>query len=209
MEFYKIGTSSNPTPTSPNIHYISANSVNAFKNQLPLSGQTGVGVALSGNYLTVNHTEWKNAVAYETYDSAHQVIFVSISGTGDASNQFTHVYFPSSAKYVFAVGYNGQRILVYPLSQLSLPENASNQASIFPNPIIGNQKIKLSLPSEYAEFDLHVLSVDGKEIGKAHGNSETIENAINQLLFRSENGMYLIHVSSKNQHVLKEKIVKN
>ncbi len=110
-----------PAPVSPVIKYISASSLQMFKNKLPISGQTGLGVALNNNYLTVQHSQWKNAIVYETYDNTGKLIFVSISGTGDISNQTTRVYYPATARSVYAVGFDGKKILVYPATANQLP----------------------------------------------------------------------------------------
>lgn len=111
-------------PVSPVINYISANSVNAFKNLLPVSGVTGVGVQIitnaEGQFLLVENSQWANAVAFETYDANNQLISVSIVGTGDTTLAKTYVDFPSNSQKVYAVGYNGQKILVYPITTLAV-----------------------------------------------------------------------------------------
>ncbi|MCP1302238.1 M60 family metallopeptidase, partial [Chryseobacterium sp. S0630] len=43
-------------PVSPVMNYISARSLAAFRNLLPVSGQTGQGVTLNNDYLTVQHS---------------------------------------------------------------------------------------------------------------------------------------------------------
>jgi hypothetical protein len=113
-------------PVSPVINYISANSVNAFKNLLPVSGVTGVGVQIitnaEGQFLLVENSQWANAVAFETYDANNQLVSVSIVGTGDTTLAKTYVDFPSNSQKVYAVGYNGQKILVYPITTLAVNE---------------------------------------------------------------------------------------
>jgi len=108
-------------PVSPVIHYISARNVAAFRDHLSLSGQTGQGVALNNSYLTVQHSVWKNAVAYETLDANNELVYVSVTGTGDTTDQTTKVYYPSNAAALYAVGYNGEKIRVYPSTCTKLP----------------------------------------------------------------------------------------
>ncbi|NML56057.1 M60 family metallopeptidase [Chryseobacterium cheonjiense] len=111
-------------PVSPVINYISAHSVNAFKNLLPVSGVTGVGAQIitnaEGQFLLVDNAQWPNAVAFETYDANSQLISVSVVGTGDTTLANTYVDFPLNSQKVYAVGYNGQKILVYPITTLAV-----------------------------------------------------------------------------------------
>jgi hypothetical protein len=193
-------------PVSPVINYISAHSINMFKQQLPLSGVTGIGVALSNNYLTVLHNNWHNAVAYETYDANNQLIFVSISGTGDLSNQSTQVYYPSNALEVYAVGFDGQRILVYPVSTLSIENNKLNKSmSLYPNPVDQNSPIHLVLKNAIGNYNATITSIDGRTIFTANGTIENIEQSINKNLVNYQSGTYLLCLidAKQNQHRLK------
>ncbi|RTZ46466.1 hypothetical protein EJ377_19875 [Chryseobacterium arthrosphaerae] len=128
-------------PVSPVINYISANSVSTFKNLLPVSGITGVGAQIisntNGRFLLIDNAQWTNAVAFETYDIANALISVSIVGTGDTTLANTYVDFPSSAQKVYAIGYNGQKILVYPAGTLAADNSIANKnnISVFPNPL--------------------------------------------------------------------------
>lgn len=101
-----------PKPSSPVMGYISANSVHMYKNKLRLSGTFNTGLTLNNGGLTVSHSVWQNAVAYETYKD-NQMIDICISGTGDRFNSTTFVEFPEGATRIEAVGYDGTRILVY------------------------------------------------------------------------------------------------
>lgn len=107
-----------PTPVSPVINYISAHSVNAFKNKLLLEGTTGSGVTYNstGQTLLIESNIWKNAVAFETYHN-DSLMNVSIVGTGDVTAQTSTIQYPALATHVWAVGYDGTRILVYPAEQ--------------------------------------------------------------------------------------------
>jgi len=123
-----------PQPVSPVINYMSANSVNAYKNLLPVSGTVGQGVTLSGTTLTITNNKWPNAVAFETYKQ-NDLSSVVIVGNGDSSTvtTFTKAIYPEGATSVYAVGYDGTRKLVYPntsptVSVTSPATNAKNNA---------------------------------------------------------------------------------
>lgn len=131
------------------IHYISSRSIDVFRDPLALSGHTGRGIVLNNNYLTVQHSVWQNAVAYETFLFQQELIYVSITGTGHISNQITKVYYPSNAAAVYVVDYNGQKILVYPTA-LTLAgresENISTESlMVYPNTVGHNETIHFSL----------------------------------------------------------------
>ncbi|MDN5422934.1 MAG: M60 family metallopeptidase, partial [Chryseobacterium sp.] len=182
------------TPVSPVIHYISSRSIKAFRNKLPLSGQTGQGVNLSNNYLTVQHSVWKNAVAYETFNANNQLIYVSVMGTGDTSNQTTKVYYPSNATAVYAVGYDGRKILVYPVSTLSVAEvkNSNSELIVYPNPVEQNGSIHIKLKNASGNYNINILGTDGKIIFSSKGNLDAIEKEINTEILKYPSGIYLL-----------------
>lgn len=104
---------------SPTLNYISANSLSFYKNRSAMSGVTNTGVALNTNTdpllttLTINAQQWQNVVAFETYNQK-TLMDVAIFGTGDATLATTLVRYPTNATSVYAVGYDGSRLLVYP-----------------------------------------------------------------------------------------------
>lgn len=108
-----------PSPTSPVLNYISSNSLPFFKNRQALDGTTNTGVTLNTNSdpllttLTINAQQWQNVVAFETYNQK-TLMDVAIFGTGDASLATTLVRYPANATSVYAVSFDGTRILVYP-----------------------------------------------------------------------------------------------
>ncbi len=102
-----------PKPESPVIYYISVNSVEAYKNKLPLEGRPNQGVTDNGNHtLTISHKSWKNAAVFETYKN-DQLIKIAMVGTDSPDNSSTLVQYPEGATKVVAVGWNGKRALVY------------------------------------------------------------------------------------------------
>lgn len=194
-------------PVSPVIHYISAHSLDVFKNQLPLSGTTGEGVNLSNNYLIVQHNIWKNAVAYETYNAQDELMFVSISGTGYLDNYATKVYFPSDAKKVYAVGFDGHRILVYP-SGLSVDEQQIAEFRIYPNPVDSKQTVRIDLKNPNGKFQLEVYSMDGKLIKTYKFTISEIEQKLNSDLKNYKPAVYLLVLKDKNGKSYRSKLVR-
>ncbi|AZB01767.1 T9SS C-terminal target domain-containing protein [Chryseobacterium joostei] len=202
------------TPVSPVIHYISSRSIEAFRNQLPLSGQTGQGVTLSNNYLTVQHSVWKNAVAYETFNANNQLIYVSVMGTGDTSNQTTKVYYPSTATAVYAVGYDGQKILVYPSFPLETlttteAENKGFELIVYPNPVEQNDTIHIQLKNASGNYNAQISGLDGKVIFSSKGSLEAIEREINTEVLKYHTGIYLLSLKDAKGKAFKTvKIIK-
>lgn len=101
-----------PEPSSPVMGYISANSIDIFKNKRQVQGTFNAGVTKATESLTVAHDVWKNVIAFETY-KGNDLIDVCISGTGSVSNTSTFVRYPQGATRVEAVGWDGTRLLVY------------------------------------------------------------------------------------------------
>jgi FOG: PKD repeat len=109
-----------PKPESPVIYYISSNSVDAYKNKLSVEGTQGLGCTpmLSASedyqkYVIVDHSVWKNVVAFETYNG-NNLIRISMPGSGYENNNKTRVYYPSNATAIYAVAWDGSKKQVYP-----------------------------------------------------------------------------------------------
>ncbi|MGL5318986.1 MAG: M60 family metallopeptidase, partial [Bacteroidales bacterium] len=101
-----------PTPSSPVISYISANSAEAFKNKRMVEGSFNQGITDNGQTKTISHTNWKNVVVFETYRGS-ELIDVAMVGTGSSNNSSTHVRYPDGATRIEAVSWNGDRTLVF------------------------------------------------------------------------------------------------
>ena len=102
-----------PKPDSPAIHYISANSVQSYKNRFPVVGTPGQGVnILHPHQLGISSQAWKNAVAFETYQD-DKFVRATMVGTGSETNETTLVPYPEGSTRVEAVAWDGQRTLVY------------------------------------------------------------------------------------------------
>ncbi len=100
-----------PKPESPVIHYISANSVAAYKNRLSVWGSVRQGITVKGATRVIDHAVWKNVTAFETY-RGDELLKVAMVGTGSAANTSTLVQYPEGATRIEAVAWDGKRTLV-------------------------------------------------------------------------------------------------
>lgn len=101
-----------PEPESPVIYLISARSVDIFRDKLPLRGSVNKGAQPDGDWVIIDHDQWKNAVAYATY-AGKKLIRLSIPGTGSLSKKNTRCPFPPEATRIIAIGWNGKTRTVY------------------------------------------------------------------------------------------------
>lgn len=101
-----------PKPASPVIYYISGNNWQIYKNQLPLEGTFGQGVTSNGTLRRVNHSIWKNVVAYETYKD-NELVRITISGRGCTDFSITDVDYPAGSTRIEAIDWLGNKTLVY------------------------------------------------------------------------------------------------
>lgn len=106
-----LGSTKQEAP-SPVISYISANSVDAFRNQSPVSGTSGQGITSSGDRKTVSHSVWKNVVVFETYKGT-ELVDVAMVGTASSDNSSTSVRYPAGSTRIEAVAWDGERTLVF------------------------------------------------------------------------------------------------
>jgi len=100
-----------PKPESPVIHFISANSVDAYRGRLPVLGQTGQGVTGQGTTRTIDHSVWKNVTVFETYRGS-ELVKIAMVGTGSPDNSSTLVQYPEGATRIEAVAWDGKRTMV-------------------------------------------------------------------------------------------------
>lgn len=190
-----------PAPVSPVINYLSANSVNAYRLQQPVTGTAGTGVTYSNNVVTVAAAQWQHAVAFETYKN-DTLVDVAIIGTGSNDNSFTKVLYPDTATAVYAVGYDGDRKLVYPadalITSIESPEkSAADQSGIrvFPNPAGAFVYVALDGDArKAATVQLRVTDMAGNvvNIRQARGG-ETVKLDLS----KTAPGMYLVQIVTK------------
>lgn len=156
-------------PVSPVINYITALSVNIYKSKHGLVGTIGDGVELvtddGAPYLLIDQSEWENAVAYESYDSTGDLTHVTVRSTGDLSGQYTYVQYLDDVYKVYAVGYDGERILVYPERPQSTEQIGVNPGlTVFPNPVKSGNTITIRLEDVHGKYELEIYNVKGERL---------------------------------------------
>lgn len=95
-------------PETPVLHYITANSVTAYREKLSLEGKTGSGFTKEDKQLIIDNNAWKNAVAFETYTDG-KLVKVAFVGAGSNDVKTTIVHTPEGTTSVKAVGWDGTR----------------------------------------------------------------------------------------------------
>lgn len=109
------------------INYINGHNYTIYRDRLQLEvpGQMGTGCTYSNGKVIVKHSSVKNAVAFETYNSAGSIVRITMYGLGsDDAHSFTQVLYPTSsieeeaAAYIMAVGYDGTRKKIYERNNL-------------------------------------------------------------------------------------------
>lgn len=98
-----------PKPTTPVLHYLTANSIDIYREQLPVAGVQGRGFEKLEGKLIVDNTQWKNAVVFETY-VGDKLVKVAFRGAGTNDIETTTVRTPEGTTAVKAVGRDGGRI---------------------------------------------------------------------------------------------------
>jgi len=198
-------------PVSPVINYISGNTRDIFRDRLKLNGKRGEGVTLANSFLIIDNSFWQNAVAYEIYDKNDKIIGISIPGTGDKSYKTTNIYYPSPyANKVYAVGYDGDRILVYPNEvSLSISNNKldDDNFNIYPNPIKSSSEIKIKLKNAKGTYSLSMYDTSGKLILKGNGDINELNKMINSKINSISSGIYVVTITNENINFSK-KIIK-
>ena len=189
-----------PKPVSPVMHYLNSFNVNSYKEKLKVSGTTGIGATLVtnaiGSFLSVETAKWPNAVAYEVYNDKNELISVSVLGTGDVTLKNTLVDYPTGAVKVYAIGFDGTKILVYPSDLSTSDVNSNNNFSIVPNPIKDQSEIKITLKDSKGIYELNVYDITGKTILSLKGNLNDLNTAINSKLKSATKGVYVVTINN-------------
>ncbi len=116
------------------INYINAHNFHIYRDNLKLEvPQTlGTGCSYKNGKVTVQHSDVKNAVAFETYNADGQLLRITMYGLGsDDAHSFTQVLYPggtepaTASAYIMAVGYDGTRTKIY--------EKENIQKTLVPN----------------------------------------------------------------------------
>lgn len=112
IEALKREVSRYKKPASPVIHYITANSIDCFREKLPVKGGLNEGFTRNEDgSLLIDHRVWQNVVAFETY-RGDQLVKIAFAGAASPDNRTTLVRFPEGSTRVEAVEWNGKRHLV-------------------------------------------------------------------------------------------------
>lgn len=102
------------------INYISGYNWQVYKDQLPVEGVKNIGCSTTtGGRIKVDHSKWKNVVAYHTYNADGELLRITMAGLGgtEGKNDFTQVLWPNSssekAAYITAVAWDGTETECY------------------------------------------------------------------------------------------------
>lgn len=98
-----------PKPSTPVLHYITANSIDIYKHKLPLKGHKGAGFKKQDDTLIIDNSKWENVVAFETY-IGQNLVKIAFRGAGSEDLQTTTVHIPEGTTTVKAVGWDGASI---------------------------------------------------------------------------------------------------
>ncbi|MDH8701664.1 hypothetical protein M2138_001013 [Dysgonomonadaceae bacterium PH5-43] len=99
-------------PSTPVMHYITANSENYYKNKLAVKGKTNEGFTKQEDgSLIIDNNAWQNVVAFETY-KGDKLVKIAFAGAGSKDNKTTLVRCPKGTTRVDAVQWNGKRYTV-------------------------------------------------------------------------------------------------
>jgi hypothetical protein len=100
-----------PEPPTGYIHYISGNSLGAYKNRLAVEGQFNTGVTGTATK-TISGDSWKNVTVYETYAN-NDLTHITMTGSGSQDRNQTIVPYPAGSTRIEAVAWDGKRTLVF------------------------------------------------------------------------------------------------
>jgi hypothetical protein len=161
----------------------------------------------TGSQLRIQNEDWQNAVAFEVYDTNGQLMQVAIVGTGDISLNTTKIYYPTNADKVFAVGFDGQKILVYP-DTMSTDEMGVSEIKIYPNPIAKGEKLHFKSEWDDKVYLCNLYSMDGSVLLEFKGSLKQIENNLNQKFSGFETGVYILNLKDSNGKLNRIKFIR-
>ncbi|SFS99004.1 hypothetical protein SAMN05660206_108121 [Sphingobacterium wenxiniae] len=98
-------------PSTPVLHYLTANSVDIYRDEKPLSAAQGISYERGEDRIIIDNEKWENAVAFETY-AGNKLIKVAFRGAGSSDVKNTVVHTPDGTTAVKAVGWDGTRVNV-------------------------------------------------------------------------------------------------
>lgn len=101
-----------PKPDTSVIFYVNANTVNIFKDRLPVEPSPGFKLNVNRGIVTIPGTEWKNAVAFECY-RGKRLCRVAIRGLNHKDNATTDLIVPKGTTRITAVQWDGTRYVIW------------------------------------------------------------------------------------------------
>ncbi len=195
-------------PVSPVINYISTHSINAYKNQLNLTGVAGQGVSVDGYQIMISHQDWPNAVAFEVYNAQDSLMHVAINGTGDVNLTTSTVYYPEDALGVYAIGFDGEKRLVYP-ADLSVDKPQTATLKVYPNPFSNTDNLQIELPNFEGNLNIALYDLTGRVLTQLKGSLQKVEAQLNQYTPNLTSGIYFLKLSTAKGRVFETKLIKN
>lgn len=106
----KTYASKYPKPTTPVIHYLTANTVDIYRKQQSVRGIKNSGFEKQTGKIVIDNAMWENAVAFETY-AGERLVKVAFRGAGSVEDiKTTVVHTPEGYTRVVAIGWDGQRV---------------------------------------------------------------------------------------------------
>lgn len=186
-------------PISPVIHYISALTADTYRNKAKLTGKNGEGYILYQNqdkpYMEISHATWKNSVAFETYAINDTLLQSTLTGTGDLNNQKTLVPLLNGTERVYAVGYDGSKILVWPKTVSVIHTENTKKLKVFPNPVFKNTSVHIEADGMDGICNVTIYNTSGTIVFQHTGSLITINNALDNTTF-STSGMYYLRLNN-------------
>lgn len=193
-----------PKPASPVIYYLNINSIDAYKNKATIIGTAGVGVTLSGDQLTIDHQQWKNVAAFETYNG-NTLLRAAIYGTGSTNNSSSKIQLPVTNASVYAVGWDGSRKLVYPAETLSASKNnESPSLQVYPMPFKNSLNVKLTANIRIKQVKF-VNSITGVSTASVFNQQDDLVEIQSGGLLP---GVYLLQLIDDKDVIQAQKVVK-
>ncbi|MCZ2102618.1 MAG: M60 family metallopeptidase [Chitinophagales bacterium] len=195
------------SPVSPVIHYISALTVNTYRQKAPLTGNNGEGFTINnGNadpYMEIDHQVWKNSVAFESYDNNGNLMQATLTGTGDLTNQKTLVPMLSGIASVFAIGFDGNKIQVWPQIVSTEDTPLLSDLKVIPT-LVGDQEIiRLESKNIEGNCQLTIYNSAGQIVYRDKGDLQALNQNLTQKTFNNIGLYHILVRSQKGNHYVR------
>lgn len=98
-----------PKPDTSVIYYINANNVHIYRDRLSVQPTPDYKPEFRKGMVTIPSTVWQNAVAYEAYDEAGNLLRIALRGLNHEDNATTDLICPLGTTAIKAVQWDGTR----------------------------------------------------------------------------------------------------